>query len=110
MLACGNLIKLAISIAAKKMNLAELDGSQIAAGMLVPGHKIATSKGKIIGYIADATIAGILGTVTVYVLSVTGKDKAMLKGTLSGQAAWTGLYGVLGTMGATKVGPVYYLS
>jgi len=102
----GNLIKLAIGRAAMKMNLAEVGGPERAAGMLVPGHKIATTQGKIVGYIADSVIAGLLGVTTVYALSITGKDKAIAKGALSGEAAWTLLYGLLTTMGATKVGPV----
>lgn len=102
----GNLIKFAIERTAMKMDLAELGGSERAAGMLVPGHKIGTTGGKIVGYIADNVIAGILGVTTVYALSITGKDKAIVKGALSGEAAWTLLYGMLATMGATKVGPV----
>ena len=102
----GNLLKLAIGRTAMKMNLAELGGPERAAGMLVQGHKIATTQGKIVGYVADSVIAGILGVTTVYALSITGKDKAVAKGALSGEAAWTLLYGMLTTMGATKVGPV----
>ncbi|MFA7468184.1 MAG: hypothetical protein WCY82_07960 [Desulfotomaculaceae bacterium] len=102
----GNLIKLSIGKAAMKMNLAEVGGPERAAGMLVPGHKIVTTEGKVVGYIADSVIAGLLGVTTVYALSITGKDKAITKGALSGEAAWTLLYGLLTTMGATKVGPV----
>jgi len=102
----GNLIKTIIGRSAMKMGLAELNGRERAAGMLVPGHKIATTQGRMIGYIADNVIASILGVATVYALSITGKDKAITKGTLSGQAAWTLFYGMLGSMGATKVGPV----
>jgi len=102
----GNLIKTIIGRSAMKIGLSELNGQERAAGMLVPGHKIATSHGRLVGYIADNVIAGTLGVATVYALSITGKDKAIVKGALSGQAAWTLLYGMLGTMGATKVGPV----
>lgn len=55
---------------------------------------------------ADSVVAGLVGVVTVYVLSITGQDRAKLKGALTGQTVWTALYGVLGTMGATKVYPV----
>ena len=102
----GNLAKLAIERIAMKMNLAELSGPERAAGMLVAGHKTATTEGKIVGCITDSIISVVLGTATVYALSVAGKDKAVIKGALIGKVAWTGLYGMLATMGATKVGPV----
>ncbi|MEW6182574.1 MAG: hypothetical protein AB1500_05270 [Bacillota bacterium] len=99
----GNIPKLALIAIAKRFNWAIMDGPGKAAGMLVPAHRIATPQGRLVGYLADATIAALLGVTTVYVLSATGKDRAVLKGALGGQAGWTGLYGVLTTMGATKV-------
>jgi len=102
----GNLIKNIIGRSCMRYGLAELNGPERAAGMLLPGYKIATFQGRLVGYIADGVIASILGLGTVYALSLTGKDKAITKGVLSGLAAWTTLYGALGTMGATKVGPV----
>lgn len=74
--------------------------------MLVPPHSIADPKGRLIGYMADSAIASLLGIASVYALSVTGSDKAVLKGAFAGQSMWTLLYGVMGTLGATKVAPV----
>jgi len=102
----GNLVKLAIGRIAKEKNLAEINGPEKAAGMLIPPHRLTDPLGKVAGYLADSVIAGIIGIAFVYTLSVTGKDKAVLKGALIGQAAWTALYGVLATMGATRVHPV----
>ena len=86
--------------------ISEINGVERAAGMLVPAHLSFTLKGQVIGSLADFVIAGTLGVATTYALALTGKDKATLKGALTGQAAWTGLYGVLGTMGASTVKPV----
>ncbi|MDO9536423.1 MAG: hypothetical protein Q7J85_14110 [Bacillota bacterium] len=36
-------------------------------------------------------------------LSITGKNKAALKGALTGQLAWQSLYGVMAAMGATRI-------
>ncbi len=52
---------------------------------------------------ADATIAGILGTVTVYALSFTGKDHCLLKGFVTGQIMWQGFYGLMTSLGVTQV-------
>ncbi len=106
---CGlsaNIIKLAIGKAAMKLKCSDLDGPIKATGLLVPAHKIADRKGMLVGYIADSSIAAMIGVFTVYVLSMTGKDRALLKGTLIGKSMWTVLYGVLATFGATKIAPV----
>lgn len=101
----GNVAKSIIVKVAQKFKLAEFNGSTKAAGMLVPPHKIAEPTGRVIGHITDNIIACILGVGTVFMLSITGKDKAVLKGALTGQAMWCGLYGMLATMGATKINP-----
>jgi hypothetical protein len=102
----ANIIKLAMGKAAMKLNVADLDGPMKATGLLVPAHKIADRKGMFVGYLADSSIAAMIGIFTVYVLSITGKDRALLKGTLIGKSMWTVLYGVLATFGASKVAPV----
>lgn len=102
----GNVVKLLIGRMAVRLGYAEIDGPQRATGMLVPSHKVADPLGKAVGWLADGVIGIMLGVGMVYVLSVSGKDQAVLKGTLAGQVMWTALYGVLATMGATKVKPV----
>ncbi len=102
----ANAVKLAISSVFQKLNWSEIGGPERAAGMLIPPHLLLKNLGKLVGYLADAAVAGLIGSVSVYAFSFFGKDKAVLKGALAGQATWTFLYGVLGTMGATKVAPV----
>ena len=100
----GGLVKNALSEILTRNDFTEYAGPSRAAGMLVPAHKITTPRGRLVGWIADTTISGMLGVASVYTLSLTGKEKAPLKGALvCGAMAWTALYGVLGTMGATEV-------
>lgn len=100
----GGIVKNTLGLLLVKRKLAEYGGPSRAAGMLVPAHKITTPKGKLVGLLADTTISGLLGVLSVYTLSLSGKDKAALKGAMiSGATAWTVLYGVLGTMGATRI-------
>lgn len=99
----GNGAKTVVSKVMQRLGHSELGGATRAMGMLVPAHKIATPGGWAVGYIADNAIACMLGTVGVYALAVSGTDHALIKGGLSGGAAWTALYGVLGRMGATNV-------
>lgn len=100
----GGLVKNAVSELLISRNLAEYGGPARAAGMLVPAHKITTPRGRIVGWLADTTISGMLGVASVYALSFTGKEKAPFKGALiGGVTAWTALYGALGRMGVTQV-------
>jgi len=101
----GNIVKLGILQIAKRLKWAEFDGAQTATGILLPAHKVAEPRGRLIGYLGDATIAAVLGIATTYTLSITGKDKAILKGASSGMFMWTDLYGALGGIGVTKVRP-----
>lgn len=101
----GNLAKLAIGKTGKKMQWAELHGPDMAAGMFIPPVKLASTQGRIAGLIADSVIAGVLGVVTVYGLSLCGKNQASIKGLAGGSAMWTCVYGIASAMGLTKVKP-----
>lgn len=101
----ANVVKTVISRIAIKLKLSELDGPEIGAGMFLPGHVLATTNGKVVGWIADGLIAGILGTTMVYGLTLTGKNSYQLKGALIGQVMWQGLYGIMGQLGASQVKP-----
>jgi len=99
----GNMAKNLIEYMGHTLKMSEVEGAGIASAMFISPHKIYSPEGKLVGYIADNIIAGILGIGTVYMLSATGKDKAVLKGALTGQAMWQTLYGVLATMGASRI-------
>ncbi len=101
----GNILKLSILEIAKRLKWAEFNGTDAATGILLPAHKVAEPKGKLVGILGDATIAGVLGVTITYVLSITGKDKALFKGASSGMFMWTALYGAMGSIGLTKVKP-----
>jgi hypothetical protein len=99
----ANIPKLLIGKGGIKLKISEIDGPEMAAGIFIPPHKLALTSGKVVGHLADMVIAGILGTVTVYTLTITGKDKYALKGVLAGQVMWQGLYGLLTSFGASQV-------
>ncbi|MBS3885636.1 MAG: hypothetical protein KGZ41_08035 [Dethiobacter sp.] len=102
----GNVAKMSLMSLAKKRNWAEITGPEKSAGMLLPAHRAYSPSGKIVGTVADNVVATMLGVGTVYMLTFTGKDKALLKGFAFGEATWVSFYGVLSTMGATLVGPL----
>lgn len=102
----GNVAKNAVGLVLQDMKLMELGAPTRAAGMFIAPHKVGTPKGRAVGLISDNLIAVVLGVAMVYLLSISGRDKAVLKGMASGQTMWTTLYGVLATMGATKIYPL----
>lgn len=102
----GNVIKNILGLAGMRLGLQEIDGPHRAAGMLVPPHKIADPKGKLVGFLADTVMSGTLGIVTLSGLLLFGKKHAILKGSLVGAGMWTILYGIMGNLGATKVNPI----
>lgn len=102
----GNVAKMSLMSLAKQRNWAEITGREKSAGMLLPPHQAYSPHGRIVGIAADNVVATMLGVGTVYMLTFTGKDKALLKGMALGEAMWVSLYGVLSTMGATLIGPL----
>ena len=73
--------------------------------MLVPAHKIYTVPGRVVGETANLLVGGAFSLPIIYLLSLTGKDKALLKGTASGIASWAIFYGALANMGLSTVRP-----
>ncbi len=102
----GNIPKIILGKTLIKLGLAEIDDTHRAASILIPPYKLADPKGKAIGWLSDSGIASMLGVAFVYGLSITGNNKATMKGAMAGQAMWTVLYGALGSLGLTKVKPV----
>jgi len=99
----SNIVKNSFNSAGKSIGFADMSSQQRAIGMFLPKHKMRTKQGKVVGYLADQTAASLIGCVTVFAFSITGKKKPVLRGSAMGLSAWLLLYGVLGTIGATKI-------
>ncbi len=84
---------------------------QIAASFFLPKSKVNTKEGKLIGYIVNHINLGITGVIITYLLSATGRDKAILKGAGVTAAAWLFVYGVasrlsINVRGRKKLAPI----
>ena len=90
----------------KKRGLAELNGIETAAGILLPGYKVATPGGKVVGHIVNMLIGGTMGVGLTYLLSTTGNNNATFKGASYGACIWGLLYGAIASMGGSAVRPV----
>ncbi len=99
----ANIAKMGIEHTAKALGLTKETGTSKAAGFFLTSRKINTSKGKVIGFIGDNTIALFLGVFASYLLTFTGRDKSLLKGLIIGNMSWNVFYGIISQFGATKV-------
>ena len=99
----SNIVKNSLNLGWGLIGWSDLGSQQRATGMFLPRDKMASRKGKVVGYLADQTVACLIGCATVGVFSCTGKNKPVFRGSSLGATAWLMLYGVLGTFGATKI-------
>ncbi len=98
----ANVIKIGIEQAALRMGLTKETGAKKAAGFFVSARKYNTPQGKVVGFLADNTIAGFLGVFAAYLFTFTGKDNYIFKGAAIGNMSWSSFYGIMTQMGATK--------
>lgn len=101
----GTTVKTVVVGTAKRLNLAEFNGAETAAGILLPAFKVNTPGGRIIGHIANYVVGGSIGVGLTYLLSLSGKDKAAAKGAFTGLFTWTALYGLSAQLGASSMRP-----
>lgn len=101
----GTVVKSLLIRGAKTKKMAEFDGAETAAGMLLPAHKIYTPQGKVVGELANLIVGSVFSVPIIYALSLTGKDKALIKGAVLGSTLWVALYGSMANMGMSSVRP-----
>jgi hypothetical protein len=77
-----------------KKGLTDVKYGQLAAGIFYPKSQVNTNQGKLTGYLVNQVNLGITGVIISYLLSATGRDKAMLKGAGVTASAWLFVYGV----------------
>lgn len=101
----ANTVKNVFELAMVRKGFSERSSIDVAAGVFLPSRNITSNSGRFAGFIADNTIASLLGISTSYMFTFTGKDKPYLKGAFMGNAAWCLAYGMLAKMGATTLRP-----
>jgi len=99
----ANVVKTLIEHVCQSKGLTKETAVKKAAGFFLSSRKANTPKGKMVGIFSDNTIAGFLGVLSSYMLTLTGKDYPVLKGMVIGNIFWSTMYGVMAQLGATKV-------
>lgn len=84
---------------AYKSGLADLSYAQLAAKLFIPKNKTATPQGKFLSFLINSINGGLVGVFTTYLLSLTGRDKAVIKGIGAGTMLWVLVNGLLSHVG-----------
>lgn len=77
-----------------RAGLTEAKYGQMAANLFVDKKKVDTIEGRAIGAFVNGILTGVGGTFAVYLLSMTGRDKAAVKGMGIGLLLWLALFGL----------------
>ncbi len=102
----GTVGKSLISSRLKKSNLAEFNGAETAAGMVLPAHKVTTPGGRVVGHLVNLVSGMTIGVGMSYLFTNTGKNHATLKGAGISSVVCTLLYGSYANIGGSTVRPV----
>jgi hypothetical protein len=81
------------------LKLTDVKYGQMAANLFLPKNKLNSPKARIIASLINQTNISLMGVMVCYLLSATGRDKAVLKGIGVGATAWTTIYGLTARIG-----------
>lgn len=84
-----------------RAGLTDLTYSQLGANVFVPKSKINNKKALVPGLLANYTVISATGILFTYILSATGRDKAVIKGICFGILSWLAIYGIGVKVGLT---------
>jgi hypothetical protein len=81
------------------LKLTDVKYGQMAANLFLPKNKLDTPEARIVASLVNQSNISLMGVTVCYLLSATGRDKAVLKGLGVGATAWTTIYGLTARMG-----------
>ena len=77
----------------------DLSYGQLAAKLFIHENKTGTTQGKILSMLINSINGGMVGVATTYLLSLTGRDKSVIKGIGCGTMLWVLINGLLSNVG-----------
>ncbi|HHU76172.1 MAG TPA: hypothetical protein GXZ24_04690 [Firmicutes bacterium] len=85
-----------------RAGLTDAKYDNMAANLFVDKRQIGTPEGRTIGAVVNAVLTGVAGISIVYLLSMTGRDKPVLKGMGIGILFWLALFGLTPRVGIVE--------
>lgn len=77
-----------------KAGITDLTYGQMGANLFLNENKINTREAQLAGYLANFSAISAGGVIFIYILSLTGRDYAILKGVGLGLISWLTVYGL----------------
>ncbi|ATW25047.1 hypothetical protein [Candidatus Formimonas warabiya] len=76
------------------LRLTDVKYGQMASNLFLPKRKSDTKEARVIGSIVNHTMISLTGILVTYLLSATGRDKAVVKGMGVTSLLWMALFGL----------------
>ncbi len=84
---------------AHRAGLSELSYTKMEANIFLPQNRVNSKGAGLLGLMANYTLLGISGVGFSYLLAITGRDRALIKGIGYGLTSWLLFYGVAAKLG-----------
>ena len=81
-----------------KLGLIDMRYDQISSALFIPRKQKDTLRGIALGEIINIMNTGVVGVITSYILSLTGRDKAIIKGLGVGSMSWVFINGLIANL------------
>jgi hypothetical protein len=102
----GGIVKTGIDEASLRMGISQRPFREAASGVWVAKKRDAkNSKGQVLGSLFDFGMSALGGIGITYLLSKTGRDHSVAKGTIFGIAMGSGITSALSVLSANRVKP-----
>jgi hypothetical protein len=88
-----------INAAESKAKLTDLRYNQLASSLFIPKNKTNTDQGKVLAAFVNNINVSSVGVLISYILSATGRDKAVIKGMGAGATFWILVNGLILNLG-----------
>lgn len=84
-----------------RLGLTDEQYNKTGSSFLLPRDAVKSNStaSKVVGSLVNNTTVGFSGVVLAYLLSMSGRDKAVLKGAGFGAIQWVGVWGLTGRLG-----------
>ncbi|MEW6182627.1 MAG: hypothetical protein AB1500_05540 [Bacillota bacterium] len=84
-----------------RLGLTDEQYNQTGSSFFLPKEEAKSNSmaSKVVGSLVNNTVVGFTGVVLAYLLSISGRDRAVIKGALFGALEWVAIWGLTGKLG-----------
>lgn len=83
----------------RRLGLTDLSYAKLSAKLFIPANKTGTSQGKLLAMLINCINGAMAGISITYLISLTGRDKSVIKGIGCGAVFWILINGLFSNFG-----------